>query len=93
MCFAQRSIAVQEYGRTNAQMVDALIQLGAQVETFALYRWQLPADTAPLRAAVRLLAARQTDLVLFTSGVQLEHLLMVAAEEHLAGEVLQALQQ
>src|SRR5262249_7273873 len=48
----ERRIAVQEYGRTNAEMTAALEALGATVSPVVLYRWDLPDDLAPLREAI-----------------------------------------
>jgi uroporphyrinogen-III synthase len=89
----ERRLAVQEYGRPNPQFVRELEILGAQVETFALYRWELPEDLTPLREAVLRLAQRNVDTVLFTSGVQLQHLFAIAEEQGLAREVLSALKE
>ncbi len=88
---SERRLAVQEYGRPNPQFVAELERLGAQVETFAFYRWDLPEDLAPLQQAVLRLAQRNIDTVLFTSGVQLEHLFAIAEEQGLASEVHAAL--
>ncbi len=87
----ERKLAVQEYGRPNQQFVDALEALGAEVETFALYRWELPDEVGPLREAVRRLAQREADVILFTSSIQLEHLFFIAAEDNLMDEVQRAL--
>ncbi len=89
----ERRLAVQEYGRPHPQFVAELEAVGAQVQTFALYRWELPEDMAPLREAVRRLAQREADTILFTSGIQLEHLFTVAAEQELAEEVRSALEE
>jgi uroporphyrinogen-III synthase len=74
----ERRIAVQEYGRPNLEMNRALEQLGAQVTPVAIYRWELPDDPEPLQEAARRLASRKVDVVLFTSSIQLDHLLEVA---------------
>ncbi len=74
----ERRIAVQEYGRPNLEMNRALEALGAMVSSVVLYRWELPADTGPLKEAVRRLADGETDVVLFTSSIQLDHLLEIA---------------
>jgi uroporphyrinogen-III synthase len=74
----ERRIAVQEYGRPNLEMNRALEQLGAQVTPIAIYRWELPDDPEPLREAARRLAARNVDVVIFTSSIQLDHLLETA---------------
>jgi uroporphyrinogen-III synthase len=73
-----RRIAVQEYGRPNLEMNAALEGLGASVTPVVLYRWELPADIGPLQTAARRLAGRQFDVVLFTSSIQLDHLMMIA---------------
>jgi len=83
----ERRIAVQEYGRPNAEMNAALEALGAAVTPVALYRWELPDDLAPLEEAVRRLTTGQIDVVLFTSSVQLDHLLEVARRLGLENEV------
>jgi uroporphyrinogen-III synthase len=89
----ERRLAVQEYGRPNPQFVKELESLGAHVETFALYRWDLPEDLEPLREAVLRLAQRNVDTVLFTSGVQLQHLFAIAEEQGLSREVQSALEE
>jgi uroporphyrinogen-III synthase len=90
---SERRIAVQEYGRPNLEMNAALAQLGACVTPVAIYRWELPADLAPLREAARRLAARECDVAIFTSSIQLDHLLDVAREEALENLVLKTLRE
>jgi uroporphyrinogen-III synthase len=87
----ERRVAVQEYGRPNLEMTAALESLGAQVACFAIYRWDLPADLDPLREAARRLAAREIDVVLFTSSIQLDHLFQIAEQQGIAAEVQSAL--
>jgi uroporphyrinogen-III synthase len=83
----ERRIAVQEYGRPNYEMNAALHALGAKVTSFAIYRWDLPPDIEPLREAARRLAAREIDVVLFTSSVQLDHLFQIAQGMGIAQDV------
>jgi len=87
----ERRIAVQEYGRPNVEMNQALQRLGATVSPVALYRWELPDDVGPLREAARHLASRQYDVVLFTSSIQLDHLMEVAGGLGIEGPVREAL--
>jgi len=87
----ERRIAVQEYGRPNLEMNAALEQLGATVTPVVLYRWEIPTDVEPLRAAARDLAARKFDAVLFTSSIQLDHLMMIAGDLGLDPQVLSAM--
>ncbi len=89
----ERRVAVQEYGRPNPEMTAALETLGAQVSSFAIYRWDLPADLEPLREAARRLAAREVDVVLFTSSIQLDHLFQIAEEQGIAEDVRSSLAQ
>jgi uroporphyrinogen-III synthase len=87
----ERRIAVQEYGRPNTELLAALRARGAEVTSVRVYGWDLPEDTAPLRAAARRLAAGELHVALFTTSIQIEHLLRVAAEEGIEAAVLSAL--
>lgn len=87
----ERRIAVQEYGRSNAELLAALRARGAEVTPVRVYRWDLPEDCAPLRAAVRRLAAGEVDAALFTTAMQIVHLARVAAEEGLEAAALAGL--
>jgi uroporphyrinogen-III synthase len=87
----ERRIAVQEYGRPNPEMNAALESLGARLTPVAIYRWELPDDPAPLREAARRLAARKFDVALFTSSVQLDHLLEISRALGLEAQVREAL--
>lgn len=83
----ERRIAIQEYGRPNLELNAALQALGATVTPVALYRWELPDDLEPLRQAARRLAEGGFDVVIFTSSIQLDHLLQIAAEQGLKDKV------
>ncbi|MGO4883982.1 MAG: uroporphyrinogen-III synthase [Bryobacteraceae bacterium] len=87
----ERHIAVQEYGRSNSELLAGLRERGAEVTTVRVYRWDLPEDTRPLRAAVHRLAAGELQVALFTTSIQIEHLLRVAAEEGKEADVIAAL--
>jgi uroporphyrinogen-III synthase len=69
----------------------ALDQLGASVTPIVLYRWELPADVGPLQTAARGLAKRHFDAILFTSSIQLDHLMMIAQDLGLQSDVYTAL--
>lgn len=90
---SERRIAVQEYGRPNLEMNSALEALGATVIPVALYRWELPDDLEPLRRAVRGLIAEEFDVVVFTSSVQLDHLLQMAQQLNVPERVMQILRE
>ena len=73
-------VAVQEYGKPNVELVEGLEQRGATVTRVSVYRWALPEDLGPLRAAIVEIAQGRVGIALFTSAQQVEHLLQVAAE-------------
>ena len=73
-------IAVQEYGVASEELLTGLQERGARVTRVPVYRWALPVDVAPLRAAVRALAREEIDVVLFTTSIQVSHLLQIASE-------------
>jgi uroporphyrinogen-III synthase len=87
----ERRIAVQEYGRPSLDMNAALESFGATVTPVALYRWELPDDLAPLQEAARRLACSEVDVVLFTSSIQLDHLMEIARGLGIEPEVRGAL--
>jgi uroporphyrinogen-III synthase len=89
----ERRITVQEYGRDNPELVAALRAFGLDVTPLSVYRWTLPDDQGPLREAARRIAARECDVVLFTTSIQLTHLLEVAEAMGCSGEVRGALEQ
>ena len=72
-------VAVQEYGKPNIELIEGLEQRGATVTCVPVYRWALPEDLGPLRAAIVEIAQRRVGIALFTSAQQVEHLLQVAA--------------
>jgi uroporphyrinogen-III synthase len=87
----ERRMAVLEYGRPNPEMNVALESLGARVTPVVLYRWELPDDVEPLRRAANGLARGEFDVVLFTSSIQLDHLLEVSESLGLQPQVVKAL--
>lgn len=87
----EKRIAVQEYGRASAELLDGLRSQGAEVTTVPVYQWDLPNDLGPLREAVRRLAGGEVDVVLLTTSMQVPHLLRVAAEAGQEEQVRQAL--
>lgn len=87
----ERRITLQEYGKANREFVAALEAYGASVTSLAIYRWELPDEVEPLREAVRRIAGRDCDVVVFTTSVQLTHLMQVAAEMGREEDVMTAL--
>ncbi len=77
----ERRIAVQEYGRPNPELLEALRARGAEVTAVRIYRYGLPEDSGPLREAARRLAAGEFDVALFTTAVQVANLAAAARED------------
>jgi uroporphyrinogen-III synthase len=82
-----RRVAVQEYGASNSELLAGLAERGAQVTRVPVYQWALPEDTAPLRAAVEAIARGEIDFTLFTTSIQVAHLLRIAREMNLEREL------
>jgi uroporphyrinogen-III synthase len=85
------SIAVQEYGVSNVELLDELRSRGARVTRVPVYQWALPLDLEPLRQAVTAIAAAQLDVVAFTTGVQVAHLWQIVEEMNLGPDVRRGL--
>lgn len=75
----EKLVAVQEYGRSNPELLTGLAAQGRNVTRVPVYQWSLPSDTAPLSQALTGLLAGDYRAAIFTSGVQVEHLLEFAA--------------
>jgi uroporphyrinogen-III synthase len=73
-------IAVQEYGVTNAELIEGLQRRGAQVTRVPVYRWTLPDDPAPLQRVLDAILADRVDVLLVTNAVQIDHALQVLAQ-------------
>jgi uroporphyrinogen decarboxylase len=85
------TVAVQEYGVPNVSLIAGLEARGASVESFKVYRWELPEDVTPLRENVRRIAGGEIGVALFTSGQQAVHLLQVAREMELEAQLREGL--
>src|ERR1019366_3944889 len=83
--------AVQEYGVPNEDFLAALNIRGVDVMRVPVYQWTLPLDIQPLRDATKALIEGRSQVVLFTSAVQVEHLLQVAAQDGVKDQLLKAL--
>jgi len=88
---SEHRIAVQEYGRPSTELLEGLRARSAEVTPVRVYQWELPEDTRPLREAAERIAAEEVDVALFTTSVQIDHLLRVAAEKGLDDYVRTAL--
>jgi uroporphyrinogen-III synthase len=83
-----RSAYVQEYGRSNAELLQGLEQRADSVRQVKTYAWTLPEDLQPLQAAIERIARGDAEVALFTSGIQVTHLLRVAEQSGLVEQLL-----
>ena len=84
-------VAVQEYGVSNVELLNALRARGAQVTPVPVYQWTLPEDLQPLHDAVTAVTRAEVDVVILTSGVQLAHLFQIAERMGLEEDLLRGL--
>lgn len=70
-------IAVQEYGVTNTDLIEALHGRGAQVTRVPVYRWTLPDDLTPLQRVLDAILEGRVDVLLITNAVQVDHALQI----------------
>lgn len=89
---ASRRVAVQEYGMINRPLLKGLATRGAVVLRVPVYRWALPDNLAPLRAAIENTVTGCFDVALFTTGTQVWHLFKLAEKKGMEAELRRALQ-
>ena len=78
-------VAVQEYGVTNTELVDALTDCGAAVTLVPVYKWAMPEDTEPLRNAASATQLRRSAMMDLESRDHIQHCarqLMLGAMRH-----------
>ena len=82
-----KRVALQEYGVSNADLIDGLEARGANVTPVPVYQWGLPEDLGPLQHAIEEIAGRTIDVLLVTSANQIYNLMQVATDAGLAEAV------
>lgn len=75
-----QTVAVQEYGVANRELLEGLKERGAEVLRVPVYRWALPDDLAPLRSAIEQMIAGKIPIAVFTTAAQADHVFQVAKE-------------
>lgn len=73
-------VAVQEYGETNQELLEALSEHHVEWTRVPVYQWALPDDLEPLRTSVRSIAAGLVDAIVFLTAIQVTHLFRVAEQ-------------
>ncbi len=89
---AGKRVAVQEYGVSNAELLDALRARGSSVTAIQAYQWAMPEDTAPLEQAARALARGDVDVIVITSGIQFVHFWKIVQQLGIEPDVRRGLQ-
>lgn len=87
-----KRVAVQEYGVSNVDLLEALRDRGADVTAIQAYQWAMPEDVAPLEAAARAVALGDVDVVVITSGIQFVHFWKIVEALALEADVRHGLQ-
>lgn len=77
----ERRVAVQEYGRSNHELLTGLEAQGRTVSRVPVYNWALPQDTEPLAQALAQLLAGKFEAAVFTTGIQIENFLEFAERQ------------
>lgn len=73
------AVYVQEYGRSNQELLAELERRSPnELRQIKTYEWTLPSDLAPLEGGIARIAQGDAEVALFTSGIQVTHLLQVA---------------
>ncbi|GAA2021198.1 uroporphyrinogen-III synthase [Terrabacter terrae] len=86
-----RLVAVQLHGHEDVEQLDRLRAAGAAVLTVAPYRWVRPTDESQLGRLVAAVAAREVDVVTFTSAPAVDGLVSAAGQLGMDGVLVDAL--
>jgi uroporphyrinogen-III synthase len=74
-------VAVQEYGASNPDLLEALKQRGAEVFQVPIYRWALPENLEPLRQALDKVIAGEVPVLLITNAAQVDHVMQMLEQD------------
>jgi len=74
-------VAVQEYGSSNPEFLEALMARGADVFPVPVYKWGLPEDLTPLRLVLADLLAGTIPVMLITNAAQIDHVMQLLEQE------------
>lgn len=83
-------VAVQEYGMSNPDLLEALRQRGAEVFPVPIYRWALPEDTGPLKKVLGEINAGNIAVMLITNAAQIDHVMQLLEQEGTAAQFKEA---
>lgn len=74
-------VALQEYGASNAELLEELRERGATLSRVPVYRWALPENLDQLREALGNILAGQVDVLLITNAVQVDHVMQMLTRD------------
>jgi uroporphyrinogen-III synthase len=74
-------VAVQEYGVSNPDLLQALEQRGAEVLPVPIYKWALPEDLGPIRHVLEEIIAGRVHVILITNAIQIDHVMQVLEQD------------
>lgn len=74
-------VAVQEYGVSNPDLLEALKQRGAEVLQVPIYRWALPENLEPLRQTLDDVISGTVPVLLITNAAQVDHVMQVLEKD------------
>ena len=74
-------VAVQEYGVSNPDLVNALEQRGADVFPVPIYKWALPDDLGLVRHVLDEIMAGRVSVILITNAIQVDHVMQVLEQD------------
>ena len=73
-------VAVQVDGAPGHPLIGAIEELGANVLTVPIYRWELPADTTRAEVLIRAVAEEKVDGITFTARPAAENFVILAEQ-------------
>jgi len=82
---------VQEFGAPHPALVEALETRGAKVLSVPVYRWAMPENIEPAKAAIGELLAGNADVSLWTAASQIHHVFEIAESMNCADQTREAL--
>ncbi|MDP3980123.1 MAG: uroporphyrinogen decarboxylase [Chlamydiota bacterium] len=75
-----RTVAIQEYGTMNVNLIEHLKKRNAKIVQVPVYRWALPDDIGPMQKAIQEIIDGDIQFVFFTSAQQVRNVLRMVAE-------------
>ena len=83
-------VAVQEYGTSNPELLEALRQRGADVFPVPVYRWALPEDRGPLKQVLGEIIAGTVQVMLITNAAQIDHVMQLLEQDGTTAQLKEA---